>query len=229
MFQRSVATLVAGVLCLSPVLGHAATALGAETPQAVVARMNKAATTKDFSEMTACLDRESRVQMSAMMMMGAVMMVSFMGMGAEMAAGMGEAMGADSAEAKAKMAAAKKETAAKTDKAKAALTAAFKKHGLPDLMDEKAMDKAGDPKEVMAKIDHPAFVKDMMAVLESVKDKDKKDEGDAEGPGKMPDMKSVTDYKVTGDTATAMAGNEKLDFVKEDGRWFLKMPEKKAE
>jgi hypothetical protein len=229
MFQRSIAATLAGVLCLTPGLVQAATPLGADTPQALVARMNKAADTKDFSEITACLDRASRVEMSAMMMLGAVMMVGFMGMGSDMAEGMAGAMGDQSAESKKKAATAKAEVAAKTAKAKAALSSTFKKHGLPDLMDEKALDAAGDPKEALAKIDHPVFVRDMMAVLESIGDKKKDGEGagDGGGPGgKMPDTKNVTDYKISGDKATAKAGAETLEFVKEDGRWFMKMPEK---
>ena len=226
MFKRALAATMAGVLCLTPALLEAGTPLGADTPQALVARVNKASEAKDVAEITACLDRESRMEMSVMMMLGAVMMVGFMGMGAEMAEGMADAMGDGSEETKKKTAAGKAEVAAKAEKATAALSATFKKHGLPDLMDDKAREGAADPKVLMAKIDHPSFVRDMLAILESVGE-GKKDEGDGDGPGgKMPDTKNVTDYKISGDTATARAGDETIEFVKEDGRWFMKMPEK---
>jgi hypothetical protein len=218
MLRRPFAALVVCTLALNPPLAHAAIPLGADSPQALVARLEKAAATKDMAELAACLDPESRMQMSAMMMMAGVMMVGFMGMGSEMAAG----AGADAQKATA----AKKETEAKVAKAKADLSAVFKKHGLPDFMDEKAPEPEGDPKAMFAKVDQPTFIKDMTAVLTSISDK--KDGGG--GPTeKMPDMKKVTDYKITGDTGTAKAGTETLDFVKVDGKWYLKMPEKKAD
>jgi hypothetical protein len=226
MLRRHLAALVVCSLALNPAVAHAATPLGADTPQALVARMNKAAQTKDMAEIAACLDPESRTQLAAMMMLAGVMMVGFMGMGSEMGAGMTEAMGDQTAEAKQKAAASKKEADAKIAKAKAGMTAVFKKHGLPDMMDEKAPEPTGDPKELFAKIDQPAFIKDMIGFLETIGEG--KEKGDSP-TDKMPDMKSVTDYKITGNTATAKAGSETLDFVKVDGKWFLKMPEKKAE
>jgi hypothetical protein len=230
MIRRVVATMLVVSMSSAPQL-LAATVLGGETPQAVVARMDKAAKARDIAEMTACLDPESRAEMATALLLGATMMVGFMGMGADMASGMAEgvaeATGASKDEAQKKSAAGKAEADAKIAKTKAAFSALLKKHGLPDMMDEKAMDSAGDPKTVLAKIDHPAFAKDVMGFLDSIGEGKK---GDGGGPTeKMPDMDKVSDYKITGDTATAKAGAETLDFVKVDGRWFLKMPEKKAE
>jgi hypothetical protein len=219
MLRRPLAALVVCTLALNPALAHAAIPLGADTPQALVARLEKAAANKDMAELAACLDPESRAQMSAMMMLAGVMMVGFMGMGSEMAG----SMAGDDAAAKEKATASKKEADAKIAKAKADMSAIFKKYGLPDFTDENAPEPQGDPKTMFAKIDQPAFIKDMTGFLQTIGDKDKQQGGPTD---KMPDMKKVTDYKITGDTGTAKAGTETLDFVKVDGKWYLKMPEK---
>ena len=226
--KRGVAVVVAVCLALVPTLSMAGTPLGAETPQALVTRLNKAAAAGDIAELTACMDPESRVEMATAMLLGTTMMIGFMGLGAEMAEGMAEgmsdAMDAEpSAEQKAKMAQSKAEAAAKMEKTKAQFSSVLKKHGLPDLLDEKAMESAGDPEELLGKADQPALVADLMGIMEGLGEGGKKSPSD-----EMPDLKNVTDYKIDGDKGTARAGDETIEFVKIDGRWFVK-PEKKKE
>jgi hypothetical protein len=218
----------------------APTVLGGDTPQAVVERITKASETKDFGEMVACLEPRARVEMSMALLAATTMMVAFMGMGAEMATGAVEATAEGMSgkkmkpSEKAKLDKAKKEAAAKMAKMKTNLAVIFKKHGLPNFLDEKAA--AGLPEEkdaameMLGALDHPALVKDLMKFMEAFGDKKK--EG-AEGPS-APEAPVpiaagviVKDYKVKKDKATAKAGKEKLEFVRVGDRWFLKVPEKK--
>lgn len=232
MKRRKAALLVAVSLALSPALAAAGTPLGADSPQALVERLHQAATKGDVAEITACLDPDSRLEMTAGILIGATMMVGFMGMGGEMASGMAEgvaeATGGSKDEAARKAAEARAEAAKMQEKAKAAFAAVLKRHGLPDLLDDKAGAAVSDPKTLLAKADHPTLVRDLLAFMEGLgAGKGKKDEA---GPGKpegMPDPKSVTDYRVEGDEATARSGDETLQFVKVDGRWFMKAPDKK--
>lgn len=229
MFRRLTAVVTTASFILSPIVAQAATTLGAESPQAVVERANKAAAKGDLVELAACLDPDSRVEMATAMLAGATMMVAFMGMGASMAEGlaegMSEATGASDKDAKAKAAKGKAEMEAKMAKSKTALSAVFKKHGLPDLLDEKAEAPKGDPKALLAKVDQPLLIGDLMGVMQTIGDK-----GMTQKAGdKMGIPKEVTGYKIAGDSATAQGGGETIQFVKVDGRWFLKAPEKKKE
>lgn len=232
MKRRKIALLVAVSLAVSPVLATAGTPLGADSPQALVERLHQAAAKGDVAEVTACLDPDSRLEMTAGILIGATMMVGFMGMGGDLASGMvegvAEATGGSKEEAARKAAEAKAEAAKAQEKAKTAFAAVLKKHGLPDLLDEKAGAAAADPKTLLAKADQPTLVRDLLALMESLGEgKEKKDEAGPAKPEGMPDPKSVTDYRVEGDKATAKASGDTLQFVKVDGRWFMKAPEKK--
>jgi hypothetical protein len=135
---------------------------------------------------------------------------------------MSEAAGGQTKESKEAAAKQKAAAQAKIDKAKAGLSAVFKKHGLPDLLDEKTAAPKGDPKEMLAKVDQPALIGDLMAFMGTLGDDGPK----ASKDDAMPAPKNVTDYKITGDKATAKSGTETIDFVKVDGRWYLKPPQK---
>ncbi len=225
MVRSLAAPVVVCTLALSPALASAATPLGADTPQAVVDRLAQGSQARDFREVVACLDPDTRTEFATGMLMGATMMVGFMGMGSDMAEGMAqgmsEAAGAPSKDAQAQSAKAKAETKAKVDKAKAGLSAVFKRHGLPDLTDDKAPAPKEDLKTVLARADQPALVADLMAFMDTIGDKQAK-----EASQSLPNPKNVTDYKIQGDRATARSGSETIDFVKVEGRWFLKAPAK---
>lgn len=247
---RFVAAALAVWLVTSPVLSAAAQSgkrrepPGAETPQAVIARLEKAAQANDLPGIAACLTEQDRVEITTAMLLASTMMVAFAQMGTsmaeDMAAGMAEmAEGEDPQELTAEEKAERKKIQAENEKSKKAAQAQIKqmedkyrkillKHKLPDFFAEGAENEAGPDKaaEQLKKVDQVALLEDLMAFLAELDEKEAeaaKKESPVDLPGK------VTDYKIQGDRATAKAGNETLEFVKEKGRWFLKAPEKKEE
>ena len=205
---------------------RAEVALGAATPQALVQRMIKAADAGDFAEIIACVDPASRNELSMGLVMATTMMVGFMSMGAEMAGGMAEGMAGDKPEEKAAAAKRRAEAAAKAAQARTGLATIFKKHGLPDLMDEEAAPKdQAAASAMLAKADHAALAGDLLKFMETFGDSPTgKGEKKTSGPVNIP--RTVTDYKITGDRATAHAGEETIEFVKVGDRWFFKPPQK---
>jgi hypothetical protein len=226
MRTRLVAVYIAVPLAsgLATSWGQAATVLGAKTPQAVVARMSKGADAGDVAEIVACMDPDSRADATMAMVMGATMMVAFMDMGAGMAGGMADGMGDSGAmkpEDKAKLEKEKAAAAAKAKKAKASLSALLKKYGLPDFLDPSTpKPKSGSGRAMLSKVDQPALVADLNRLMDEIGDKDSKNQSHDAVPA--PD--DVTDYAIAGDHATAKAGSKTLEFVKVDGRWFIKTP-----
>lgn len=230
MWNRCCSTSLAVALIVQPLAAAAParTPLGAATPQALVARLTKAGETKNLAEIFACLDPQSRLEGSTALLMGATMMLAFMdmgaGMGGAMAEGMAEAFadeGGVKPEEKAKLAKGKAEAAAKAAQLKARYSALLKKHGLPDLLDDKVQKPAEGPDKLLAKIDQPAFAADVVAFLEQLDDKK---EASQDVAPEIP--RDVKDYVIKGDQATAQAGAEKIEFVKVDGAWFFKPPQK---
>jgi hypothetical protein len=208
---------------------EAATILGGDSPQAVVARMSKAAKSDDIGEMIACMEPDSRADATMAMVLGTTMMVAFMDMGSgmadNMAQGMDDAGAKMTPEDKAKFEKQKAAATAKAKKAKAALSAVLKKYGLPDFMDPKTpQPKKGSGKEMLAKVDQPALATDLNRLMDQFGDKD----GKSHSTNKTPDPNDVTDYAFAGDHATAKSKNETIQFVKLDGRWFLEPPRKEA-
>jgi hypothetical protein len=206
------------------------TPLGADSPQALVERMVKAADKKDVAEIFACLDPQSRAEGTTALLMGTTMMLAFMDMGSGMATGMAEGMAEALSdepmkpEDKAKLEKGKAEMAAKSAKLKAAFSAVLKKHGLPDLLDPEVGAPKEGPEALLAKVDQPALAADLLGIMEQLGDK--KDAGANSGP---PVPRHAGDYKITGDTATARSGDDTLEFVRIDGRWFFKPPKKEAD
>jgi hypothetical protein len=231
---------VAVLVGLVPVPGFGAEQpYGGATPQELVARMRAAAETQDFGELMACMAPDDRKAMGGTMLMMAVMMVSFSQMGAEMggamAEGMAEAFGADeqTPEQKAEMEAQKAEAAAAADAIAAKLRAVLEPHGLAGLLDGDFEPGGAQDQEIEAALDRA----DMIAVTESVMGilAELKDAEEAEGidPG-VPDGLGpegegapdwvdleVTDYAIDGDHATAKAGDETLEMIRVDGRWYF--------
>jgi hypothetical protein len=208
-------------------LGTAAAAEppGAATPQALVTRLQNAAAKSDIGEMMACMAPDDRREMAIGMVAGVSMMAAFMGMAGDMAG----AMTGDDArpEDKAKVEKAQKEAKAKSEAMQKKIEAVLKKHGVDKMME----DPTPLPQEPAARskalatmfkgTDDIALIKDLMALLEEVG----KDEGKTEKPPvDLP--KEITDLKVTGETATAKAGEETLQFVRVEGRWYMRAPEK---
>jgi hypothetical protein len=223
--NKPASTEAGGTVAPAATAAPARGADGGETPQAVVDRMKKAAEAKNFAEVAACLSPKARQEMSAAMYLGATMMVAFSQMGSQMGGAMMEgmaAMGAETSEADKQKA---KEQMEKTQKELGGLTdkynAVMQKHGLPQLPKEGEAQPPEMSKEEMdkifAKIDHPAFIAEVMAFLESMPGEKKLDEG---GPFELKDG-TLADLKIDGDKATGTVGGEAMNFVQVDGRWFI--------
>jgi hypothetical protein len=205
---------------------------GAETPQALVARLRQAAEKKDLAEMMACLAPDARREMALMMVAGVGMMVAFMGMGegmADMAGDMAEGISGEelSAEQKAQMEAGKKEMA---DKA-AALTKRYEgileRHGVSAMMEddgplpEDPAARSAALAKLFAGTDDIALVTELMALMSEL------GEGKGEAPSPVSLPPEVGDYAISGDRATARAGDETIHFVRVDGRWYF-LPEDRS-
>jgi len=237
--RRALVALVLAAL-VSPVPSLAAKPPGGDTPQAVVARMKAAAEHEDFKEMVECIAPAQRKEMAVGLVLGTTMMVAFLDMGSEMAMGMAEGMseamadGAEqtseqSAEQKAAMEKAKAEAKRKTDELKVKHEMIMVRYGLKERM--AAMQAAGDqgggsPEEAIGKllagVDERALIADLMGFMGAMGEA----QGGGEGKKPMTFPAEVTDYKITGDQATARAGDDTVKFVRVDGRWYMAPDEK---
>jgi hypothetical protein len=189
---------------------------GAATPEALIERMKKAATSKDMGEMFACVYPEHRAGMA--FFMGVMPIQMMIGM-AEMFSGVGEGEQAD--DMKSKLATMKTKHAA-----------ILKKYGVPEFEeDDKSLDmsdQAGMLKlldERMGDMDHVGFVKESMALLD-----EHQTEGQQKGGGPAEEMekefkKDVAEIKKDGDDkATVRFEGEETPKVlmrRVGGRWYL--------
>jgi hypothetical protein len=231
MLRRSLSAALALLLVALPALA-AQKPYGAESPQALVARVRAAAEAKDMGEMMACLAPAARREMAMVMVAGAGMMIAFAGMGAEMAGGMAEGMtegmtGEEmTAEQKAEMEKGKREAEAKTADLTKRFEAILERHGVTAMMeddtplpDEPAARDAALAK-MFAKTDEIALLTDLLGMMSELGG----EEGMKSGPVELGS--EVTDYQIDGDHATAKSGDETLRFVKVDGRWYFEPEEK---
>jgi len=237
---------VAGVLCaatalVAPAAWAAEKPYGGATPQDAVARLKAGAEAGDFGEILAVLAPEDRKVLGGTMLMMTVMMVGFSQMAGEMAGGMAEGMAEAfgeegegvSAEQQAEIDAAKAEAAAEGAKLMAKLRAVLEPHGLAGLIDgepEPGSDEDEAMERALEGADMVVLTQDLMTLLGEIDDDgDDADGGDTDGPGDEMQPPwvddEVTGYEVEGDRATARAGDETIDFVRVDGRWYLKMPD----
>ncbi len=205
---------------------------GAESPEALVERMKKAAANEDLSEMAACMTPKARSEMAMGMYLGATMMVAFAQMGAEMGGAMAEGMGGmaegmtgekmDPAE-KQKMDEQLAKAKQEMGKVRESYNTMVAKYGLP------TMPKEGEPEpaelsqeEVQKKfesMDVGAFLADVMAFMKAMPGQEAK----KESPVKIP-TGALTDLKIEGDKATGSLDGEAMTFVKIDGRWYVEEP-----
>lgn len=224
---------VALCLCLalagSP-LAAAKVQAGAESPEALIARIEQAAQKGDIAEISACLAPEDRAEMALGLVVGAGMMIGFMGMGSDMGAAMAEGMGEaasgeePSAEEKAKVEKGKQEMAAKAADLQKRYDQILKKHGLEEkLKDEAALADGDKATQLLAGVDDVTLIGDLWGLFKELgESKNLGESGPLAGIGK------ITDLKVEGDHATAKAGGETVEMRKVDGRWYAKLPDKKV-
>jgi hypothetical protein len=230
---RTVASVLALLLLVPPSLIAAAVPPGAESPQALVERIEKAAEAGDLAEMMACVAPDARREMALAMVAGVGMIVAFMGMGGAMAEGMGEAVAEGmtgeemTAEQKAEMEEGKAALEAKTAELQKSYEAILERHEVTAMMDDETP-LPEDPAArsaalagLFANTDDVALVVDLMGLMGEL--------GESEGMGK-PDApvdlpSEVTGYEIHGDRATATGGEETIEFVKVDGRWYFQPPD----
>ncbi len=211
---------------------------GADSPQALVERMRAAAAAEDFGEIAACIAPAERAQMALGLVAGTGMMVAFMGLGGGMAMGMAEGMTEGltgeqmSEEQKAEMEKGRKEMEEKAAKLQGEWEGILKKHGLGDLLSEQgglgaAMGEGSSPEaaqELLAGVDDIALMEDLMAFFKGLGEGMP---GEKKEPLELPG--EVTDYRIEGDHATARSGDEVVEFVEVDGRWYFKPAEGAAQ
>ncbi len=220
-------------LATSPFAAAAKVAAGAESPEALVARIEQAAAKGDVAEIAACLAPQDRAEMALGLVLGAGMMIGFMGMsgdmGSAMAEGMGEAVTGQElpAEDKAKLEQGKQEMEKKAADLQKRYDQILTKHGLADKLNNEAP-LEGDPEDpanlarLLSGVDDVALISDLWGLF--------KDLGEGENiskSGPLAGGAKITDLKVQGDRATARAGDEAVELVKIDGRWYAKVPDKK--
>ena len=245
--RSGVRRVVAVVLCTATALAAPAAwavekPYGGATPQEAVARLKAGAEAGDLGEILASLAPEDRKKMGGMMLMMTVMMVGFSQMAGDMAGGMAEGFAeafseegeGATEEQKAEIEAAKAEAAAAGAEMMAKLEAVLEPHGLGALADGSvepgsAQDEALD--RALEQADMVVLTPDLMKFLSEFDD----EEGDEAGEDSPVDEAKppwvdddVTGYEIEGDRATARAGEETIDFVRVDGRWYLTMPDEEA-
>ncbi len=223
-------------LCLfsQPLLAAAKIESGAATPQALIARMEASYAQGDLVETVACLHPDERAQMALGLTLGAGMMVAFLGMGGELATGMAEGMAEGlggeelSAEEKKKLEAGEKELAKKAEGMQSKYDALLKKHGLDEKMKGDGPGLGDDPAaaaKALEGVDTLALVADLFGLINELGEGEKLAKG---GPLAASGGK-LTGLKVTGDRGTVQAGEETLELVRHDGRWYFRAPSKGAQ
>lgn len=232
---RAVALAVALVLAAHAGVAAAATQpYGGATPEDVVERMRAAAETEDLGEMAACLSPDDRAALSMTMLMMTGMVMAFASMGAAMGENMADTMfmGIDDDESLSEEERAEARAAAEAEAAEAmveleAMTAGFeailKKHDLEDVMEDDTSMEDAEPAEMLAGVDQIALLQDLMGFLESLPGESEEGEGEgADAPVDVPEGE-LTGLVVDGDSAHGTIGDEEVDFVKVDGRWYLSL------
>jgi hypothetical protein len=209
------ATIGTLVLSLVAVVaaGQTAPVYGGATPQEVVAGLQKAVKSNDFLGAIPFISPDGRKELANEGVTGVIMVLAF--------SDPDDPMPGVKPLAKADLEAKRKNYRAATDLAKATL----KPHGLDGFIGKPAMSaetqKAIDA--ALSKTDTVALVSSLMGAMEKLGpmlDMNKK----GEGP-KLPfTLGNVTDYRITGDKATAKNGAETLEFVRVGGRWFITPP-----
>jgi hypothetical protein len=225
---RHLAPLIALAVVAVPASADAAAAPGGDTPQAVVARIEKAAAEENLPEMMACLTPSARREMALVLVAGAGMMIAFMSMGgsmgAEMAEGMAEGASGEplSPAERLKIEAQKKEAEAKAAELQAKYEGILDRYGITAMMadetplPEDPVARRAEIDRLFANTDDIGLMTELMGMME---DLGVDEEESPRAPIALPG--AVSDYQVDGDVATAKSGEETLRFRRVDGRWYL--------
>jgi hypothetical protein len=201
---------------------------GAGSPQALVERLRSALAEENFREVAACLAPAERREMALALLMGSSMMVAFMEMGGDLAAGMAQGVaegvaesagGEVTAEQKREIEQAREEAKAKAAAMQQKHAAILDRHGLAERMASDAAPGADLSPEaglaaLLAGVDEGALIADLMTFFT--------DMGESEERRMIELPPAVTDYRIEGDRATASAGDQTVEFVRVEGRWYFK-------
>ena len=176
---------------------------GGDSPEAVFENMRTAAGDNDYLAMADCISPEGRAEISTMMFLAASMTAAFSQMGGEMAADMAEATGSSAPPPEPE------------EDLNAKLQALLARHGL----DQATLEAAGPGSEGRPKeLESPEFFADIMTFLDELPD-----EGDGSGSegGFTIPQGDLENLEIDGDRASAQVGDEPMQFVRLDGRWYL--------
>lgn len=186
--------------------GSSPVVLGAESPQALVARMRQAARDEDMREFAACITRDDLTEAVQGMTFLAAMVAAF------------SVMEEDLDEAEAEAAIAEK---------LAGLDAILTRHGLPAMSDEDAMEDESGLENILAGMDQATMVElfaELVGVMMELGDED-----DASTEFLPLFEGELTDLAIDGDRATGTIDDMPIEFVQVDGRWFASMPDEQSD
>jgi len=189
---------------------------GGATPQEVVAGLQKAAKAGDLNTAFTFISPAGRTELAGEAVSGVLMMLAF--------SDPSDPMPGSKPLPKAELDAKVKQYRSAVDMVKQTL----KPYGLDTIVGKPAL--SPETQKVMdaslAKADTVALMTSLMGTMEKIGPMLGMKKGDK--PGLPFDVGAVTDYKISGDKATAKATNETLDFVKIDGRWYINPPRPKG-
>lgn len=184
--------------------GGSSLVLGAESPQALAERLQQAARNNDMREFFACLVPEELAGMVEELTFLVGMMVAF---------SLDEDLDMEEAEA------------AVAEKM-AGLDVVFERYGLPAMSDDEAMEDDSELAGIIGEMEHPTVI-ELLAELAEVMDGVMRDQGEDDFSSEVlaPFESDLADLMVEGDRATGTFDDMPVEFVRMDGRWFLKEPE----
>ena len=211
MVPRPCASLVALSLIV-PSLAIAQAPMGGDTPQAVIAGVQKAIAADDFVAVMPFIAPDARRELVKEGVSGLLMVLAF--------SDPDDAMPGSKPLPKAELEKQRKAYKAAVKSADTVLSS----YGITGVIGKPVLaDATQKPIEAaLAKADTVAMMRDLMAALDSIGPQLGMKKSDAP---KVPfKFGTVRDYKVNGNKATAKDEKETLDFVKIDGRWYLTPP-----
>lgn len=211
MVLRSFASVVALSLVV-PSLAVAQAPMGGDTPQAVIAGVQKATAADDFVAVMPFIAPAARRELVKEGVTGLLMALAF--------SDPDDTMPGSKPLPKAELEKKRKGYKAAVKTADTMLSS----YGVTGVIGKPVLaDATQKPIEAaLAKADTVAMMRDLMGALDTIGPQLGMKKSDAP---KVPfKFGTVRDYKVSGDKATAKDGKETLDFVKIEGRWYLTPP-----
>ena len=177
---------------------RAALVLGAESPAGVVERITLAAHNKDIRELAASIDPQQLDEMAEGLAFISAMILAFSTLGDE--------------------------ATFDTDSKAQELNTIMTRHGLPAMNDGSGDDEAPTLQDALAALDQVSMINLIIDLASFLEELGENDEG-LNNEFLPPFDGELTDLVIDGATATARVGDENVDFVRVDQRWYARMPE----